>query len=205
MRKATVLAALGVAAFSTLSLHAASADGSEPPSPHRLETKLERNLYGNHLGDGRSFGFAYGHVDMVVALGEAVDGPHKPVGPVAPTFKGNPAPSGTGGGTGKKVIPPSPAKSSDESVRIIADSSEQCVVYARRVTGNAKIHGYAGTLKPEGQTPVVGAVALERDYGHVSVVVSIEGDWITLHDANWVKGHVTERKVLRSTQKGYIY
>lgn len=71
--------------------------------------------------------------------------------------------------------------------------------------GDRAAHGYAGSLQPEGQEPRIGAVALERDYGHVSLVVGIEGDYLILHDANWVKGAITERRVLKSTQRGYIY
>lgn len=88
-------------------------------------------------------------------------------------------------------------------VRIIGNSYEQCVIYVRRITGNAKVKGYAGNLVPEGKEPRVGAAALEP--GHVSVVVGIDGDYVTLHDANYSKGHITERKVLASTLKGYIY
>lgn len=90
-------------------------------------------------------------------------------------------------------------------VRIIGDSWEQCVIYAHRITGNKKIRGYAGDLVAEGYEPRVGAAALERNYGHVSVVVAIDGEWLILHDANWVTGHVTERRVHISTQRGYIY
>lgn len=92
-----------------------------------------------------------------------------------------------------------------EYVKIIGKSNLQCVVYVKRTTGNAKVQGYAGDLKPEGQEPRVGAAALERNYGHVSIVIAIEGDWLILHDANYVTGAITERKVHKSTQRGYIY
>ena len=92
-----------------------------------------------------------------------------------------------------------------EYVKIIGNSREQCVIYAKRITGNAKIRGYAGDLVSEGQEPKVGAAALERNYGHVSVVIAIEGDYLILHDANWDTGHITERRVHKSTQRGYIY
>lgn len=92
-----------------------------------------------------------------------------------------------------------------EYVRIIGTSREQCVIYAKRITGNPKIRGYAGDLQPDGQEPRVGAGALERNYGHVSVVIAIEGDYLILHDANYSTGHITERRVHKSTQRGYIY
>lgn len=92
-----------------------------------------------------------------------------------------------------------------EYVKIIGKSREQCVIYVRRITGNTKVQGYAGDLRSEGQEPRVGAAALERNYGHVSVVIAIDGDYLILHDANWSTGHITERRVHKSTQRGYIY
>lgn len=92
-----------------------------------------------------------------------------------------------------------------DSVRIIGKSNEQCVVYIQRIRGDRKAYGYAGDLVPEGQEPRVGAIALEKDVGHVSLVIAIDGDWLVLHDTNYVKGAITERKVHKSTQRGYIY
>lgn len=90
-------------------------------------------------------------------------------------------------------------------MRIIGKSWLQCVLYVRSVTGNEKVRGYAGNLEPEGHVPKVGAVALDRRYGHVSVVVAILGDKLVLHDANWIKGAITERIVPLTEQRGYIY
>lgn len=91
------------------------------------------------------------------------------------------------------------------SVRIIGKSREQCVIYARRITGISAIQGYAGDIRSQGSEPRVGAGALERNYGHVSVVVAIDGDYLILHDANYIVGAITERRVHKSTQRGYIY
>lgn len=103
------------------------------------------------------------------------------------------------------MLPPSPAKKSDPSVRVIGRSALQCVLYVRQVTGNGKVHGYAGNLVAEGGVPKVGAAALEKGYGHVSVVVALAGDKVVLHDSNWIKGAVTERIVTLSEIRGYIY
>lgn len=89
------------------------------------------------------------------------------------------------------------------SVEIIGESDEECVIYARRITGNPKIRGYAGNLQPEGQEPKVGSVALER--GHVSVVIAVLDDEIILNDANYIKHKITKRQVLKSSIRGYIY
>lgn len=88
-------------------------------------------------------------------------------------------------------------------VTIIGESNDECVIYARRITGNQKIRGYAGNLQPEGQEPKEGSVALER--GHVSVVVAILDDKVILNDANYLKGKITQRIVSKSSIKGYIY
>lgn len=104
----------------------------------------------------------------------------------------------------KKVMP-SPAKEYADGAIVIGKSNEQCVIYVRRVTGNQKVHGYAGYLVSEGDTPEVGAVALEKAYGHASVVVSVNEGTVTVHDANWVRGAITERTVPFSAIRGYIY
>jgi hypothetical protein len=89
------------------------------------------------------------------------------------------------------------------TVKVIGQSSEQCVIFARRVTGNAKIHGYAGNLQSEGQEPKVGAAVLEK--GHVSVLVAISGNMLVVHDANYLRGKITERVVSPNNIRGYIY
>lgn len=98
-----------------------------------------------------------------------------------------------------------PKQREANSVVVIGKSNEQCVIYARRITGNAKVRGYAGNLKSEGSEPKVGAIALEKSVGHVSIVIAINGDYLILHDSNWKKGSITERRVHKSTQRGYIY
>jgi hypothetical protein len=90
-------------------------------------------------------------------------------------------------------------------VKIIGRSPLQCVLYIRQVTGNSKVKGYAGNLRPEGQEPRVGSIALDRRYGHVSVVREIRGNMLVLHDANWIRGAITERVVPLTEQRGYIY
>jgi hypothetical protein len=88
------------------------------------------------------------------------------------------------------------------TAKIIGESNEQCVVFARRITGNAKIHGYAGNIPPETQTPSVGAVALES--GHVSVVVAVADSFIIVHEANYIRSKITERKVPLNKIRGFV-
>lgn len=98
-----------------------------------------------------------------------------------------------------------PVQKQAYSVHIIGYSNEQCVIYVQRMRGDRAAHGYAGDLQPQGYEPRVGAVALERSVGHVSLVMAIDGEYLILHDTNWVKGSITERRVHKSTQRGYIY
>jgi len=89
-------------------------------------------------------------------------------------------------------------------IRVIGYSNEQCVVYARRISG-IPIHGYAGNLQPNAYAPKVGALALERAYGHISVIVAIQSDGtLVLNDANWLTGKITERVVPPTQERGFI-
>ena len=97
-------------------------------------------------------------------------------------------------------------RASTSDVEIIGVSSDQCVVFARAITGNEKIKGYAGNLQPEGQEPRIGAIALERSVGHVSVLTDILPDGrLVLKDANWDSGYITKRIVSPESERGYIY
>ena len=105
----------------------------------------------------------------------------------------------------KKLLESQREQSQANYVHIIGQSTEQCVIYVQRMMGNRHLQGYAGDAVPTQSVPKIGAAALERDYGHASFVVGIEGDYLILHDANYITGAVTERKVPASTQRGYIY
>lgn len=105
----------------------------------------------------------------------------------------------------KKNIIPSPQKVYSSEAKIIGYSNESCIVYAKRITGITKSIGYAGTAKPEGQTPKVGSIALEVKYGHGVAVIDIKEKGIIAHEANFVKGTITERFIPYSDIRGYIY
>lgn len=190
-------------------------EGEEPPSTRPTEANLTWSNYGNNTSYHHSFTFSgsqlpadpspipSGTPASEVSVGAASKpDPESSPAPSEPPATPAAVPQPAANAVSRK---PSPAKQSDSTVRIIGDSYEQCVIYVQRVTGDRRAHGYAGDLQPTGSEPRVGAVALERDYGHVSLVVAVEGDYVVLHDANWVKGHITERRVLASTQRGYIY
>jgi len=100
------------------------------------------------------------------------------------------------------ITPQYTAKPTGNAV-IIGRSNEQCVVYARRITRNEKVHGYAGNLTSEGDTPVVGAILLEP--GHVSVVREIKSDGVLVEEANYIHGAITQRLVPSGMWRGFIY
>ncbi len=89
-------------------------------------------------------------------------------------------------------------------VTVIGTSYEQCVVWARENSGIG-IHGYAGNIAATQSEPRVGGIALDRFYGHASVVVSVGDDYIVVHEANWIHGKITERRVSRDAIRGYVY
>jgi len=89
-------------------------------------------------------------------------------------------------------------------VTIIGTSFEQCVPWAREQTG-INIRGYAGDIQSTQSDPRVGGIALDRFFGHASVVVGIGDNYIIVHEANWIHGKITERKVSKAAIRGYVY
>jgi LysM repeat protein len=90
------------------------------------------------------------------------------------------------------------------SVTVIGTSYEQCLPWARAQTG-IQIHGYAGNVAATQSEPQVGGIALDRFFGHASVVVGIGDDTITVHEANFIRGKITERVVSKAAIRGYVY
>lgn len=86
----------------------------------------------------------------------------------------------------------------------VGTSYEQCVPFARELSG-VQIRGYAGNIQPNAYDPKVGAVALTAGYGHAAVVTGVDGDNITIKEANYVPGQITERTIPASSLRGYVY
>lgn len=80
----------------------------------------------------------------------------------------------------------------------------QCVVYARKITGNPEVKGTAKNIVPNTQVPAVGAVVLTKESlpgtytGHAAVVVAVTGDSIVLEEANYFRGGKTNVSVGRT-------
>lgn len=65
--------------------------------------------------------------------------------------------------------------------------------------------GYAGDIPSQGDYPLVGAGALWRDYGHIGYITAVNGDMVTVVDANWIKGKLTEHTLPTDKFRGFIY
>lgn len=100
---------------------------------------------------------------------------------------------------------PSPSMMKDDSVTVIGKSNLQCVIYAKEATGITRSIGYAGTAKADGTVPMVGSIGLLKDWGHAVVIEAINGDRVTITEANWVKGAIDRRVISTSDLRGYIY
>lgn len=86
----------------------------------------------------------------------------------------------------------------------VGTSYEQCVPFARELSG-VQIRGYAGNIQPNAYEAKVGAVALTAGYGHAAVVTGVDGDNVTIKEANYVPGQITERTIPASSLRGYVY
>ena len=105
----------------------------------------------------------------------------------------------------KRTVRSSPAYSSYAGVEVIGTSYEECAIYAKRVAGINKTLGYAGNTRSEGDTPRVGAIALERSYGHAMVVQEIRPDGIVITESNFIRGKITRRTIPYWDVRGYVY
>lgn len=105
----------------------------------------------------------------------------------------------------KQLLESHPEQKQAEYVKVIGVSHDQCVIFVKKMVKNPAIHGYAGDIMAQEKEPKVGAAALSKDYGHISLVVAIEGDYLIVRDANYITGALTERRVLVSSMRGYIY
>jgi len=91
------------------------------------------------------------------------------------------------------------------SATIIGYSNEQCVQYFKRISGTTRPIGYAGNAQSQGNEPKIGAGALWKGVGHIGVVVGIDGNMLTVEDANWFYGKITRHYLPVSSFRGFIY
>lgn len=115
----------------------------------------------------------------------------------------------------KNVVRATTNQKTTKKVAVTGTSSIQCVQYVRNVTG-ITIKGNANTWYTQAKTkgyqtgaiPKVGAVLVENHlskHGHVSKVVAVDGNKITVTEANYIKGKITTRTLVASTNSKFIY
>lgn len=62
--------------------------------------------------------------------------------------------------------------------------------------------GNAGTTPTNAKNPSIGAAAVMK--GHIAIVVGFDDKTVTIHEANYRHGYLTERKIPRSVIYGYV-
>ena len=86
-------------------------------------------------------------------------------------------------------------------------SGEQCVQYARRISG-IYVHGWAINNPTNASEPEPGIVmkTSESSAGHVAVVQSVTDTTVTISEANYSPGLITQRTLNRDDPRilGYI-
>lgn len=90
-------------------------------------------------------------------------------------------------------------------VEVIGYSQENCVQYAKRITGISRSIGYGGRQGINSQSPRVGAVGVEARRYHAVVITKIEGERITVEEANYYMGKITRRVLTKRDFLGFIY
>ena len=105
----------------------------------------------------------------------------------------------------KKETPQLSRTLTTDSVQIIGESNLQCVEYYKQRAGISRSLGYAGRIKSQGDTPVVGAGALWKGVGHIGYVVAVFDNYLIVEDANWYKGKITRHILPYDSFRGFIY
>ena len=79
-----------------------------------------------------------------------------------------------------------------------------CISFAKSVLGHSQSKwGNASEITPNSDEPSIGAVVLldEGKFGHIGVVIDFTRTEITITEANWIPGIVTERTLKRNNPK----
>ena len=88
---------------------------------------------------------------------------------------------------------------------VIGTSWENCVQYAKRITGITRSIGAGGRSGVQSSEPRIGAIGAEKGVVHAVVIEKIEGNKITITEANWYRGKITRRVLSRNDFIGFIY
>lgn len=92
-----------------------------------------------------------------------------------------------------------------KGVEVIGSSQENCVQYAKRITGISRSIGTGGRKGINSQEPSVGSIGVESVRKHAVVIEKINGGEITITEANYYKGKITRRILNKRDFIGFIY
>lgn len=90
-------------------------------------------------------------------------------------------------------------------VLVRRDNTNNCVMYARRVTGINRPLGYGGKRAIQGETPKVGAIGVVNQGRHAVVVKQVLDSYIVIEESNVVRGWITRRVLPKNNFLGFIY
>lgn len=80
-----------------------------------------------------------------------------------------------------------------------------CVSFVKAKTGIYRPLGNGARGAIQGYEPRVGAIGSTRGLPHAVYVVAVNGDMVTVHEANYMRGWITERVLPTSQFVGFIY
>lgn len=92
-----------------------------------------------------------------------------------------------------------------EAKLISQDNTNNCVLWAKKVTGYSGTLGAGGRSAINSQEPKVGAIGSLRGAPHAVVIKEINGDQIRIWESNYRRGWITERVLSRSMFLGFVY
>lgn len=95
-------------------------------------------------------------------------------------------------------------KTTPQGIEVIGYSKENCVQFAKRITGISRPLGNGARKGINTHTPQVGAIASEKGRIHAVVVESIKEDGIVAIEANFSYGKITRRFIPFSQILGYV-
>lgn len=98
-----------------------------------------------------------------------------------------------------------PIKYESNLIIVKADSTNNCVEFAKRMTGITRTMGAGGRLAIQDKVPEVGAIGSLNGTAHAVVVKEVDGEMITFTESNQIKGFITQRTLPLSSFIGFIH
>lgn len=89
--------------------------------------------------------------------------------------------------------------------RVKASNLDNCVEYAKSMTGISRTMGVGGRQAIQGTEPQVGAIGSLIGPAHAVVVEKVDGELVTFTESNFTKGFITRRTLPLSSFIGFIY